>query len=183
LRVPPSRFRQELLRDERSITGRYDSRFITYDLDDTAETPQWDPSEEGIRGAFTSAFNRYVRDDLHYASRLQYRQVAYGELGVAQWDFHHNGDDPPANVTPDLAEALTKNPHLRAFSANGRYDFATPYLETIYTLTHLGLAPPLQGHISFGFYRSGHMVYLNPDAIGPFKSDLARWYEDALSGR
>jgi carboxypeptidase C (cathepsin A) len=182
LRVPYQRFQQELLRDERTVTGRYDTRFTTYDLDDTAERAPWDPTDVGIAGAFTSAFNRYVRDSLHYSSDLQYRPTAYGELG-ATWDFHHRGDDPPANVAPDLAEALTKNPHLRAFSANGRYDFATPYLSTVYTLTHLGLAPPLQSHVRFSFYPSGHMVYLNPDAIGPFKSDLARWYDDALSER
>jgi carboxypeptidase C (cathepsin A) len=183
LRVPYPRFQQELLRDENTITGRYDSRFTTFDLDNTAERAPWDPSDVGIAGGFVSAFNRYVRESLHYSSDLQYRPVAYGgELG-APWDMHHGSDEPPANVAPDLAEALTKNPHLRAFSANGRYDFATPYLATVYTLTHLGLAAPLQNHISFGFYPSGHMVYLNPAAIGPFKSDLARWYDDTLNSR
>jgi carboxypeptidase C (cathepsin A) len=97
--------------------------------------------------------------------------------------MHHDGQDPPANVAPDLAKVMGQNPGLRVFSANGRYDFATPYFATVYTLTHLGLPAPLQRHISYGFYDSGHMVYLNPTARARFKADLARWYDSAVSGR
>ena len=59
----------------------------------------------------------------------------------------------------------------------------TPYFATVYTLAHLGLPPALQKNIRFGFYESGHMVHLNPATIGKFKSDLAKWYDDALAGR
>ncbi|MGC2243271.1 MAG: hypothetical protein WBA06_06555, partial [Candidatus Aquilonibacter sp.] len=98
-------------------------------------------------------------------------------------DMHHDGDDPPANVTPDLARAMTTNPHLQVFSGNGYFDFATPYFATEYTLDHMGLAPPLQKNITFGFYPSGHMVYLNPQALVSFKRDLAAWYDRALAGQ
>ncbi|MDQ2991704.1 MAG: peptidase S10, partial [Candidatus Eremiobacteraeota bacterium] len=81
---------------------------------------------------------------------------------------------------PDLAIAMTTNPHLHVFSANGYYDFATPMYATEYTLRHLGLNPALQKNITFGFYPSGHMVYLNPAALATFKADLARWYDHAL---
>ncbi|MDQ6933356.1 MAG: hypothetical protein M3160_09320, partial [Candidatus Eremiobacteraeota bacterium] len=63
------------------------------------------------------------------------------------------------------------------------YDFATPYFQTEYTLNHLNIAPALQKNISYGFYQSGHMVYLNPWAQAQFKQDLARWYDDAMSVR
>ncbi len=183
LRIPYTRFEKELLRDQATILGRYDSRFMTYDLDNAADRGAWDPSDVAIRGATVGAFNNYVRGTLHYNSDLRYRPTAYGgELG-APWDMHHRGDNPPANVAPDLAEAIAQNPHLRVFSANGRYDFATPYFATVYTLTHLGLPPALQKNIRFGFYESGHMVHLNPATIGKFKSDLAKWYDDALAGR
>jgi carboxypeptidase C (cathepsin A) len=183
LRIPYQRFQKELLRNQGIIVGRYDSRFTTYDIDGAAEGPSWDPSDVGIAGVFVGAFNRYVRDDLHYDTNLQYRPTSYGGLLGARWDFKRDGNDPPANVAPDLATAMTQNPHLRVFSANGRYDFATPYFATVYTLRHLNLAPALQNHITFGFYQSGHMVYLNPAALAHFKSDLAHWYDQVLAGR
>ena len=179
LRVPYARFLKELLRGSDQIAGRYDGRFVDFDLDGTSTDPAWDPSDVGITGAFVGAFNGYIRQTLHYTTESQYRPTAYGgELG-ARWDMHHNGDDPPANVAPDLAATMAQNPGLRVFSANGRYDFATPYFTTVYTLSHLNLPPPLQAHIAYGFYESGHMVYLNPSARARFKADLSRWYDEA----
>ena len=75
---------------------------------------------------------------------------------------------------------MTQNPSLKVFSANGYYDFATPFFATQYTLQHLQIAPPLENNITFGFYESGHMVYLNDAALGQFKADLSRWYDSAL---
>ena len=181
LRVPYDRFLKELLRGSDQIAGRYDGRFITYDLDGTATDPSWDPSDVGINGVFVGSFNRYVRQTLHYVTESQYRPTAYGGQLGAPWDMHHDGQDPPANVAPDLAATMAQNPGLRVFSANGRYDFATPYYATVYTLSHLNLVPALQKHITYGFYESGHMVYLNPTARARFKADLARWYDEALS--
>ncbi len=183
LRVPYRRYEKELLRNQNTIVGRYDSRFMTYDIDAAAQDPSWDPSDVGISGAFVSTFNEYIRQKLHYISSSQYRPTAYGGQLGAPWDMHHRGADPPANVAPDLAEAMTKNPRLRVFSANGVYDFATPYFQTEYTLNHLNIVAPLQKNISYGFYQSGHMVYLNPSAQAQFKADLARWYDSALSAR
>lgn len=183
LRVSYPRFQQALLRNEGIVVGRYDGRFNTATLDQNADTPDWDPSDTGITGAFVATGMQYMTETLGYHTNLQYRPTAYGPVLGARWDMKHNGQDPPANVAPDLAEAMTTNPHLRVFSGNGYYDFATPYFATRYTLQHLGLAPQLQGHIRYGFYESGHMVYLNPAALGAFKRDLSRWYDDTLSGR
>ena len=183
LRLPYTRFEKELLRDQTTILGRYDSRFMTFDIDGNAERGSWDPSDVGIAGAFVGTFNRYIRETLKYNTNMQYRPTAYGEQLGARWDMHHAGNSPPANVAPDLAQAMSQNPHLRVFSANGRFDFATPYYATVYTLDHLNLAAPLRGNIRYGFYQSGHMVYLNPSELVHFKSDMARWYDDVLSLR
>ena len=71
---------------------------------------------------------------------------------------------------------MTENVYLRVFSANGLYDLATPFFGTEYTLQHLGLPPPLQSHITYGYYPSGHMIYLNPVAHAALKRDLAAFY-------
>lgn len=182
LRISYRRFQTELLRDRGMVVGRYDGRFNTTTLDRNEDTPDWDPSDTGIDGAFVGLGLQYMTQTLGYHTNLDYRPTAYGPL-VGRWDMHHEGNDPPVNTAPDLAYALTVNPHLRVFSANGFYDFATPFYTTRYTLDHLGLAPQLQDHIQFGFYESGHMVYLNPNALAQFKSDLARWYANTLAAR
>ena len=179
LRIPYTRYTKELLRNENVILGRLDSRFTTHDIDGAAESPSWDPADVGMSGAFTGAFNQYVRETLHYNSDLQYRPTAYAQLG-ARWDFKHNGNDPPTNVAPDLAEAMSANPHLRVFNGAGFYDFATPYYAAEYTLQHLQIAPAIQKHITYGTYPSGHMVYINPGSQASFKADLARWYDQTL---
>ncbi len=180
LRIPYFRFLQALLRDQDTLVGRYDARYTTWDLAANNDTPQWDPSDVGISGAFVGLGMNYMTQTLGYKTNLTYRPTSYGPVLGARWDMHHNGDDPPANVTPDLARAMTTNPHLKVFSGNGYYDFATPYFATEYTLNHMGLAPALQKNLTFGFYPSGHMVYLNPQALVTFKADLARWYDSAL---
>ena len=183
LRISYPRFESELLRGNDTVIGRYDARYATFSIDPPEDSPDWDPSDVGMSGAFVASFNRYVRQTLNFKTNMLYRPTAYGgELG-ARWDMHHNGQDPPANVAPDLAQAMSENPHLHVFSANGYYDFATPFFATVYSLEHLNIAPELQKNVTFGFYQSGHMVYLNPSALVAFKADLNRWYDTALASR
>jgi carboxypeptidase C (cathepsin A) len=81
-----------------------------------------------------------------------------------------------AYVAGDLADAMRKNPHLRVFSANGLFDLATPFFITEFDLSHMELDPKLRGNIEFGYYPSGHMIYLNVDALKTLKADLAKFY-------
>lgn len=183
LRIPYYRFEQQLLRSQGVVIGRLDARYRTYALDRAAdEGPPWDPTDSSIDAPYTTAINQYLRSDLKYDTTLQYRPNIYGIIygNGSTWDFTHNRREPP-NVAPDLAEAMTQNPSLKVFSANGYYDFATPFFATEYTLQHLSIAPQLQKNITFGFYQSGHMVYLNESALAQFKTDLARWYDSALA--
>ncbi len=179
MRISYPRFQKELLRSRDQIVGRLDARFQTYGLDAAGDSPEWDPADVSITGAFVGAFERYLHDQLHYTTNLQYRPTAYTQLG-ARWDMHHNGDDPPANVAPDLAQAMTKNPHLKVLLAGGYFDFATPFFAAGYTLNHLGIAPAIARNITYRFYQSGHMVYLNTPSLAQFKSDLSRWYDSAM---
>ena len=182
LRVAYPRLEQELLRSQGIIVGRLDARYQTYALDRVGnEGPPWDPTDSSIDAPYTTAVNQYLRTDLSYVTPLEYRPNIYGIIYANgnTWDFSHK-QRYPTNVAPDLAEAMTQNPGMKVFSANGYYDFATPFFATVYTLRHLNIALPLQSNISYGFYRSGHMVYLSESALVQFKSDLAKWYDVAL---
>lgn len=191
LRVAPARFRKELLREQRAILGRYDARFEGTDVDAAGETPGYDPSDSGIAGAFISAFHDYLAHDLEYTSNETYLPSGPGinqawdhthRLGSAQPEGGRGG--PPmrdAYVAGDLADAMRKNPRLRVFSVNGLFDLATPFFITEYDLAHIELEPKLRGNIEFAYYPSGHMIYLNVDALKQLKSDLAGFYSRAVS--
>ena len=182
LRVPYDKFQRELLRDQGIVVGRLDGRYQTYDLDAASQTgPDWDPTDSSIDAPFTTAINSYLRNDLKYNPPLPYRPNIYDIIYAdgSSWDMSHDGQYP-TNVAPDLAQTMAQDPRLKVFSGNGYYDFATPFFATEYTLHHLNLNPGLQSNISFGFYESGHMVYLSDSALAQFKNDLAHFYDGAL---
>jgi len=191
LRVSPSRFRKELLRDQRMIVGRYDARFEGTDADAAGETPGYDPSSTGITGAFVSAFHDYLDRELKYTTKETY--YPRGPKVNEDWDHTHHppGGGGPGQQGPglrepyvagDLADAMRKNPRLKVFSANGLFDLATPFFITEYDLAHMELEPKLRGNIEFAYYHSGHMIYLNVDALKQLKADLAGFYARAAAG-
>ena len=188
LRVTPGRFRKELLRDQRLTLGRYDDRFTGEDIDAAGETPEYDPSDSGITGAFVAAFHHYLAADLAFETDLVYRPTYYS-AGLV-WDFKHRppngrgaGDTNEADVALDLSQAMRENPHLLLYSLNGLYDLATPFFGTEYDLGHMQLGPTLRSNVRFAYYPSGHMVYLNTAALASMKADLARFYDEAAPAR
>jgi carboxypeptidase C (cathepsin A) len=192
LRITPTRYRKELLRDKRMILGRYDARFEGSDLDAAGETPGYDPSSTGITGAFVAALHDYLERELKYTSKETY--FPRGPNINESWDHTHRpptggapGQGRPqpmrdAYVAGDLADAMRKNPRLKVYSLNGLFDLATPFFITEYDLAHMELEPALRGNIEFAYYPSGHMIYLNVDALKQLKSDLAGFYTRAAGG-
>lgn len=188
LRIDPNRFEKELLRGRRQLTGRLDGRFVGYDLDRNSDSPAYDPTlDAGIADAFVSEFNRYVRDDLHFRSSERYLAFNYAEIGPA-WNVTRDAADVGLsqvqlpNVLPDLAQALTRNPALRVFSANGYYDLATPFFGTEKDLHHLSLDPALRAHVTYGYYESGHMIYLEPRSRRALRADIETFMRAATAG-
>ncbi|HEX4012835.1 MAG TPA: hypothetical protein VHX17_02965 [Candidatus Cybelea sp.] len=183
LRIPYNRLESELLRGQGVNVGRLDSRFSTPSLDRVEDQPDWDPADAAIGSAFTMTVNSYLRSALAYRTPLLYKTSDYDEIqSSGGWDFKHRNISTP-DVSVDLGEAMSFNPDLKVFSANGYYDFATPYFETTYMLGHLNVIPSLQKNITYGFYQSGHMIYLQPQALTQMHDDLERWYAAMLAGR
>jgi carboxypeptidase C (cathepsin A) len=176
LRVAPDRFQKQLLADTQETVGRYDGRFRGFDIDPVGDSADTDPSSDAVFGAFSAAFNAYVRDELHYRTDAEYEFLSVDVNRAWQWQRGENGRPTALDVGADLRDAMTANPYLRVLACNGIYDLATPFFATEYTLTHLGLDRTLQSHISYGYYPAGHMIYLNPVAHAALKADLTRFY-------
>jgi carboxypeptidase C (cathepsin A) len=179
LRVRASQFFKELLRKERLTVGRYDSRLTGEDRDSVGETPDYDPSYTTALGPFAATFNNYVRRDLKFESDLPY-EVLTGK--VQPWDFS-NARNRYLDIAENLREAMTHNPYLKVFVANGHYDLATPYLATRYTFDHMGLPPDLRGNVSMGYYEAGHMMYLNTPSRVALKKDLAKFLQSSMPAK
>jgi carboxypeptidase C (cathepsin A) len=178
LRIDPSRFEHVLQAQRGIVIGRVDARYQGPELDPTGDSASYDPSfSDAMNDAYVGAFTRYVRDDLGF--RVD-RPYIGGARIYRLWNFRRTGFIVAPNGAGDLRAAMTKNPYLRVLSVNGYYDLATPFFGTEYTLNHLGLDPSLRSHLSFGFYRSGHMIYHNDEARRALKSDLVRFYREAV---
>jgi len=181
LRVNLDRFRKELLREQGKIIGRFDARFLGVDEDTAGEAPSYDPSDTGISGAFVAAAGDYITGELKYKTNLDYRPD-YDKAGD-DWDFHHSlvggggAKSDEAAVNLDLGQTMRENPHMKVLSLNGWFDLATPFFETEYDLSHMLLDAPERANLSFAYYPSGHMVYLNPDALKEMRADVGRFYD------
>jgi carboxypeptidase C (cathepsin A) len=183
LRVTLGQFMEELQRNRGLTTGRLDSRYsgLTYDL--LSEYAESDPQSAAVTGAFTAAFNSYVRDELKFSHDKTYHAISEG-VGK-DWDWKHQngrgrGFFPGApNVEGDLVQALLANPHLQVEVENGFYDMATPFFATEYTMEHLGLPEKLQKNIRLKYYDAGHMMYLRDEDLAKLKSNIVAFIDSA----
>jgi carboxypeptidase C (cathepsin A) len=183
LRVTLGQFMEELQRSRGLSTGRLDSRYsgMIYDL--LSEFAESDPQSSAVTGAFTAAFNSYVRDELKFGQDKSYHAISEG-VG-ANWDWKHQtgrgrGFFPGSpNVEGDLVQALLANPHLQVEVENGLYDLATPFFATEYSMEHLGLPEKLQKNIHEQYYDAGHMMYLRDEDLAKLKTNIENFIETA----
>jgi carboxypeptidase C (cathepsin A) len=184
LRVGASEFRKELMLPEGQHIGRYDGRYAGADMDQIAARPGFDPSDQFVSPGFTAAFNWYLTNVLKYKTDRAYKVMS--DQAIQKWDWKHAAPGsgwklPMPYVAGDLGAALRKNPYLRVLSANGYFDLATPFHATEYDIDHIGLKPALRKHVEFTYYKSGHMIYLNPDSLKHMKADLDAFYHHTLA--
>jgi carboxypeptidase C (cathepsin A) len=175
LRINIHQFTKELARDERRTVGRLDSRFKGMDKDGVAETPEFDPSMAAIRPPFTSVLNTYFRTELGYES-----DVEYHILRGLDWNWGH-AMKGYADTSDDLRAAFAKNPYMRLFVASGYYDLATPYYATEYTLSHMNLEPEVKPNIRIEEYPTGHMIYIDYEAMVQLKQHVSEFIRDAIA--
>ncbi len=155
LRVGPGLFEQSLLRDQRKVIGRMDTRLTGYNPTPMAGTAAYDPAMSRFIAPFTSAFDQYVREDLKYKNNLPYKTLSDD---VYPWHFGSGGMGF-LYVTNNLQRAMIRNPYMKVLVCSGYFDLATPFYGTIYTMDHLDLSRKLQGNIKEIFFRGGHMLY------------------------
>lgn len=175
-RVELGEFNKELLRSERRTTGRLDSRFKGIDRDAGGSGTGGDPSMNAIRPPYTAAFNDYVRRELGYKSDVEYYILGGGI--TAPWNY--NVTNQYADTSVPMKDAMSKNPYMKILVAQGYYDMATPFYAAEYTISALNLDPTLRKNISFEYYESGHMMYIETKSLAKLKADVAAFMAGAM---
>ena len=181
LRVDSGMFAKNLLLDAATTAGTLDGRYTGPDLDPLAGEASYDPLINSVIPAYTAAANEYLRTQLKYGRNQTYK-VQLGDADHFKWDWRHGVPGGPSaeaaygvatNVLPDLAYAMKLNPKMKVMLAGGYFDLATPFFAGIYEMHQLQIPQALQANISYRQYLSGHVVYLNEEALRQFHSDVA----------
>jgi carboxypeptidase C (cathepsin A) len=175
LRILDQHFFKELLRDRSQVVGRLDSRLLGRDRLGVTERPERDPLLATVIGPYTAAFYDYVRAELNFESDLPYEIL---NSKVWPWSYSEF-ENQYVNVAETLRRAMTANPYLKVFVANGYYDLGTPYFATEYTFSHLSLDESLRDNISMEYYDAGHMMYIHLPSLKEMKRDLSRFIKNA----
>ena len=191
LRIAGGAFSKTLQDADGITTGRLDTRYRGPDLSRLSEEAEYDPQQSAISAAYTTAINDYLRTELKFGKDETYKPNIYDDIDIA-WDLHHKAPGGPAsdqgygmatNTMPDLAFTMKSNPKMRVLLAGGYFDLDTPYFEGIFEMHHLPIPQNLQQNISYKYYESGHMVYLNESVLRQFKADVAQFIHDTESGK
>jgi carboxypeptidase C (cathepsin A) len=181
LRISYSRFCNDFLKSQNRMIGRYDGRMTAHRIVDEQSACRDimsypDPSFYSISGAFTSAFQAYLSNDLHWKKGEPYVVISDN---VHPWNWTVDAQPSAGcgylSFMQDFRVALVKNPSLKVFVAAGYYDLATPYFSQEYSLTHLLFPHELQRNITFKGYEAGHMMYLDESSRAALFKDLVEF--------
>lgn len=175
LRPTMSGFGKQLLRDDGKTIGRFDSRYVGIDRDQTGSRTEYDPSGAAIFGPFTATMNHYLRDALNYEQPRVY-EILTGN--VQPWNYSPF-TGRYVDASESLRSAMTSNPYLKLYVACGYYDLATPHFAMQYTINHLGLDESLRPNVTISHFEGGHMMYIYEPAMKALRDQLVKWYADA----
>ena len=188
MRIDVRTFTQWLLADQQKRVGRLDGRYTSPAPSGAMETAQFDPTSAATQGPFTAVFNDYVRRELNYKVDMPYYTSAR-DLGTFNWNWANprpagtpgaGFEMGYADVAVALRSAMIKDPYLKVLVMEGDYDLATPFLAAQYTMDHLNITPEMHKNISYDYYASGHMVYLDSKAHDKMHRDYTNFVNSNL---
>jgi len=177
LRMELMHYLRELLRDQKIMAGRLDSRLTGPAPLNTGEAAEFDPSMSAIRPPYTAMFNQYVHAELEYKTDATYYVLGGG---ILPWDYGQQNQNKYVDVSDSLRSAFAKNPHMKVFVGCGYYDMATPYFAAEYTFSHMGLHPSVRKNVTFQYYNAGHMFYIDVPSHKKLKSDITNFLQSSI---
>ena len=169
-------------------TGRLDSRYEGPAMDPLSARAAYDPFTESIESSIAAAMNTYAHETLHFGRDMTYKPGIDDALPEQRWDLHHHapnseeGWNSYTNVMPDLAYTLKVNPRMHVLLMGGYFDLGTLYYGAIYEMKHLPIPASLDSNIEYKFFPTGHMVYVNDQALRDLHDRTAAFIQEGVSG-
>ena len=169
MRVDPSSFRKELLRDEGFSVGRLDSRYKNSDYISGGQYSDTDVSSEGFMSAYVTAIHTWfseigVEMDMLYQSGDS--KVFYSWKHPQQWkgtDFGY------VNTVPHIARAQRYNKDFKVYVSCGLYDLATPCFTAENFMNDNSVD---MSRVIFSEFESGHMMYNHQPSFDKFLNEV-----------
>jgi carboxypeptidase C (cathepsin A) len=190
--VGRQQFAEQLLRDQKRVLARFDTRDV-----------------EGPAPATNRAttVNRYLRSTLGFVTDLAYQGNEEGfapqtgqrvQSVSARWNYNQgpqppagqapappprpaNLDAPPGGAQPWLRRAMVINPSLRAFAAAGLYDSLNSCAANAALVSQL--EPAFAPRVVAMCYEGGHMMYDEPAVRRQVTKDVAAFIQQTLASR
>ena len=177
LRIHVFRFFKELMRDDKLVVGRLDSRYTGVEPDAVGEFFETDPFSASVGDGFIAAIRDYFARDLGIAMERRYKPSS--EAAGREWNWVEGERAPNGgtfiNVVPYIGATLRHNKDFRVLVPAGYFDFATPFFGAENALAEeVGLVP---GRIEFRYYPAGHMMYLEPGSRSKLLADVRAFIE------
>ena len=167
LALPINHWRKELMRDKKLTVGRLDSRYQGRDRQNAGTSYDYDPALTAWNHAFTPAINIYLRQKLGYETDLTY--YMFGPTPGWERDGDRTGEM--------LRGAMAENPYLKVMIQAGYYDGGTDYFSAKYSMWQLDPSGLLKDRMRYHAYRSGHMMYLRQEDLGPSNQHIRDFIE------
>jgi carboxypeptidase C (cathepsin A) len=185
LRLTGAEFSKYLQDGSGITTGRLDSRYQGPVMDPMERDAAYDPFSEAIESSIVAAMNTYAHETLKFGENMTYKPSAR-EPGF-DWNMKHQAYGPDgwegtsSNVMGDIAYTMKSNPSMRVLLMGGYFDLGTLYFGAEYEMKHLPIPQELQKNVEYKFFPTGHMVYINEDALKALHDRTAQFIHENVA--
>ena len=176
-RITLEDFCSHLLRDQNLMIGRNDGRYTGPITAGSIDNGDSDPSAIEAGLLFGNTFNAYLTEELNYKTDTPYVPMD-GEINN-QWTSPDIGTEWIGGYYSQediIYECMSKNPYLKIWVNCGYYDSATPFYAAEWVYSHVFLNDESKDNLSFSYYPSGHMFYLEKQSFDQFRQNAEIWY-------
>ena len=173
LRVNLDSFLVELLKSKKLTVGRLDGRITGPVLSGSMDDGESDPSSVVFDLSYGDAYNDYIVNELKFITDRPYITSSM-DVNTA-WKYPQQNEGGFLCQENIVYECISKNPFLKVWVLCGYYDGATPFYGAEYTYNHVFLNDNLKDHVSFTYYPSGHMIYMEKESFDKFRKDAEAW--------
>ena len=176
LRLQLDEFCAELLKSRKLVVGRYDGRITGPYIGGSVDDDSTDPSGSLFDLSLYNTFLDYLNNELEFRTDVPYIFMSDIEDG---WIYPGKVGIGYCSQEETIRHCVSKNPFLKIWVLCGYYDGATPFFASEYVYSHLFLNEDCENNVTFTYYPSGHMIYMEKNSFDQLRKDAEKWYSES----